>query len=343
MAINQLQLPSYAAPQSLDFSPLANLGKVYQQAQQDALRKQTLADLGNGAGPLDYAEASRKMLAAGDTQAAFTLANLGNQADERNYQHSRDARDFGFREQEAQRAQGNTDRAFTLQQSTANPAETKTIKDANGNETLVRIDRQGNGKVIDTGVDNTPTNPYSNGKMNENQSKDSLYATRMFEAEKVFRQPGVEEAGTSYKDKALSSIPVLGNSMVSNNYQKYDQAQRNFINATLRRESGAAIAPSEFDNANKQYFPQRGDGPDVIAQKRQNRLDAARGFASGAGPSYTPPYIIGPNGELTPTPPKAAKAKAAAVPTGAITKEAFDALPSGTPFTAPDGSQRIKP
>ena len=52
----------------------------------------------------------------------------------------------------------------------------------------------------------------------------------------------------------------------------FEQAERNFINATLRRESGAAIAESEFDSARKQYIPQPGDSAGVLEAKRQNRL-----------------------------------------------------------------------
>jgi hypothetical protein len=33
--------------------------------------------------------------------------------------------------------------------------------------------------------------------------------------------------------------------------QQQEQAERNFINAVLRKESGAAIAPSEFMSAQK--------------------------------------------------------------------------------------------
>lgn len=53
--------------------------------------------------------------------------------------------------------------------------------------------------------------------------------------------------------------------------QSFDQAQRNFINATLRRESGAAIAESEFENARLQYIPQPGDRQLTLEQKRRNR------------------------------------------------------------------------
>ncbi len=57
----------------------------------------------------------------------------------------------------------------------------------------------------------------------------------------------------------------------SQKYKQVEQAQRDFINATLRRESGAAIADSEFENAQKQYFPQLGDTKEVVKQKQRNR------------------------------------------------------------------------
>ncbi|MNY33828.1 hypothetical protein D3C86_1681260 [compost metagenome] len=51
----------------------------------------------------------------------------------------------------------------------------------------------------------------------------------------------------------------------------------------LRQESGASIAPSEFDNARKQYFPQPGDSDKVIAQKARNREIAIQGLQNNAG------------------------------------------------------------
>jgi hypothetical protein len=64
---------------------------------------------------------------------------------------------------------------------------------------------------------------------------------------------------------------------------KVEQAQRDFINAVLRQESGASIGSSEFDSAKRQYFPQPGDTPEVIAQKRANRELVIKGFARQAG------------------------------------------------------------
>ena len=77
---------------------------------------------------------------------------------------------------------------------------------------------------------------------------------------------------------------IIGNFLVDPNFQKFDQAQRDFINAQLRRESGAVISNAEFDNAEKQYFPQPGDRPEVIEQKNRNRQNAIAGLVESAGP-----------------------------------------------------------
>ena len=79
----------------------------------------------------------------------------------------------------------------------------------------------------------------------------------------------------------------FGNYLVSENFQLAEQAQRDFINASLRRESGAAIAPSEFESARRQYFPQPGDSPAVLAQKARNRATQIEGIRAAAGPAYT--------------------------------------------------------
>jgi hypothetical protein len=118
----------------------------------------------------------------------------------------------------------------------------------------------------------------------EGQSNAALYASRMEAAEKVISDPAATQAMMDPKQRAASLLPLgIGNYAVSQDYQKGDQARRDFVNATLRRESGAAISPSEFENANKQYFPQPGDGPEVLAQKTENRRLAIQGITAAAG------------------------------------------------------------
>ena len=77
--------------------------------------------------------------------------------------------------------------------------------------------------------------------------------------------------------RAGYGIGAVMNTMSSAKQQQLLQAKRDFVNAVLRRESGAVIADSEFDNAEKQYFPQVGDSPEVQKQKGNNRAIAIRG------------------------------------------------------------------
>lgn len=80
----------------------------------------------------------------------------------------------------------------------------------------------------------------------------------------------------------------LGFNLRNPKFQMQDQAMRSFVNATLRRESGATITPQEFENAKLQYFPQPGDSPEVIKQKAMNRLLVIEGMKQQAGKAYQP-------------------------------------------------------
>jgi hypothetical protein len=117
-----------------------------------------------------------------------------------------------------------------------------------------------------------------NKPLTEGQSKSALFGSRMQDANDILEK--LAASGTNVSTPGMNSgygIGTLVNTLSSNNQQQLAQAKRNFINAALRRESGAVIADSEFQNAEKQYFPQIGDGPEVIAQKKANREAATRG------------------------------------------------------------------
>lgn len=114
--------------------------------------------------------------------------------------------------------------------------------------------------------------------LNDSQSKALLFASRMQEADKVLGSLG--DAGTSVSVPG-SRAPFIGgvvNAMSGQKNQSLNQAKTDFMTALLRRESGAAIGQGEFDTADKQYFPQVGDGPDIIAQKARNRQIAINGI-----------------------------------------------------------------
>lgn len=124
--------------------------------------------------------------------------------------------------------------------------------------------------------------PISNRpKLTADEAKNAGFLERGVAANKVLEE--LEGQGTSLWNKTIGNVPVFGNYARSEDAQKYDQAKRDLVNAILRRESGAVISDEEFANAEQQYFPQPGDGPEVVEQKRKNREAAIKGFDIGAG------------------------------------------------------------
>lgn len=129
-----------------------------------------------------------------------------------------------------------------------------------------------------------PADPAVRGSrapLNDTQSKALQFGTRMQVSGELLDSlaaKGVDQPGLIKRAADTVGAGAAANFTQSAEQQQVEQAQRDFINATLRRESGAAISSSEFDNARKQYFPQVGDSAEVIAQKRANRDIATRGI-----------------------------------------------------------------
>lgn len=142
-----------------------------------------------------------------------------------------------------------------------------------------------------TGPDGKPVG--SSKALNETQAKATGYGMRAAEASRIIEEVGKNgEIQPSRIKQFAESVPLVGealgmaaNSLFSSpEQQQIEQGQRDFVNAVLRQESGAAIAESEFANAQKQYFPQPGDSRAVIEQKARNRQTAINGFSVAAGP-----------------------------------------------------------
>lgn len=131
------------------------------------------------------------------------------------------------------------------------------------------------------------------GKLSETQSKGMDFGARMTLAQATLDT--IDTQGTDFVQGFLANLPDflmlkdLGNAALTPKYRQYLQAKRTFINSVLRRESGAAIAKSEFDAAELQYFPQVGDDPATIRQKAITRQLATEMMllASGQNASDT--------------------------------------------------------
>lgn len=65
--------------------------------------------------------------------------------------------------------------------------------------------------------------------------------------------------------------------------QAYEHAKRKFVQAKLRKESGAAISTPEFEQEMVKAFPIPNDSPQTIEMKRQYRKSAIAGFRAAAG------------------------------------------------------------
>lgn len=123
----------------------------------------------------------------------------------------------------------------------------------------------------------------------EFQSKAAMFGARAEEADRILGSLDYSPTALAVKS-AASNVPLVGGALgaaanvaTSSKNQQAEQAQRDFINAVLRQESGAVIGQSEFDNARKQYFPQPGDSDETKAQKAANRRTAIEGLKRGAG------------------------------------------------------------
>lgn len=300
----------------------------------ESQKRSQLQQLMSGGGASDPNAVANALLSSGDTSGAATYANLAQTIEQRKTQAERDARDFKFRQEEAQRAQSNANRSYGLQaQQNAfarDQAKTKPsiqrLKDADGNESLIMVMPDGTSRPITPAeaasaagspLPGVTGNPFGPGKFNEGEGKAAGFADRMLQSEAVLRSTNgkpdstawIHDQGADFNQTQLSAargapmgIGRIANYGISEDRQKYNQAQEDFIIAQLRRESGAAISPDEFTKAQRQYFPTPGDSQEVINQKAATRRAAVEAMGREAGRSYRPKSIYTADGRVVPLP-----------------------------------------
>lgn len=177
--------------------------------------------------------------------------------------------------------------------------------------------------------------------MTEGQSKDTTFAVRAEGALPLIDKFG--DALTSLPESAAGSLPGgVGNYLQSPEYQQAEQAGKEFLQAILRKDTGAAISKEETDEYGSVYLPRPGNSPELLAQKKASRTRALEALKAG----MTPQAILAQEKALEKTNAPAASAPAApangvARPT---TDDEYNALPSGSLFIDPDdGKQYRKP
>lgn len=161
--------------------------------------------------------------------------------------------------------------------ATYNP-ETKTFDRVGG------IKAQ-NGMQLTTNPDGTVSmtqGPMKNKPLTEGQSKDMVFVTRATGALPIVDRLGDKLA--SLPEYAAAHLPGVGNYFKTKEYQQAEQAGKEFLQAVLRKDTGAAITKEETQEYGTVYLPQPGDSSAVLAQKKVSRQRAVQAIQLGLPP-----------------------------------------------------------
>lgn len=139
---------------------------------------------------------------------------------------------------------------------------------------LQKLQREQSPEALDTAA---------RGKVSQQQWSAAGYANRIKQADAALNEPKEDYDPTSTYSAFQRMNPI--EALKGGGQKQQEQAELNFLMAVLRKESGAAISGSEIDTGKKQYFPQAGDTPKVLAQKAQNRAAALQAMEQEAGPA----------------------------------------------------------
>ena len=149
-----------------------------------------------------------------------------------------------------------------------------------------------------------PADPRTQG-LTEAQSRSNFFGAQMKMGDEVLRGVSVPSNAMLLAYRNLPSVPV--NYGASANDQMYFNAARLFAAGVLRKETGAAMTPSEVLDVAERFFPTPFDRPQVIEQKARARQQIISSIAAelpggqlrGELPSTTGP---GGRGEASPPP-----------------------------------------
>lgn len=126
-----------------------------------------------------------------------------------------------------------------------------------------------------------------NGGADNGQAKSASFYSRAMRSNKIYEGTGVKDDPMG-RHVAKALLPdAFVNQHTSAARQQAEAAQKDFIAATLRYESGANLPPNEFETQREIFFPAPGDAPETVAVKaqlRKNALDGLRAASGAAAP-----------------------------------------------------------
>lgn len=120
--------------------------------------------------------------------------------------------------------------------------------------------------------------------LTEGQSKDTVYATRAQGALPLLNQYDAVLSDPVQRFVENDPTGLVRGRVQSPEYQTARQAGDEFLQAILRKDTGAAITSQEQALYGKTYLPQPGDSPAVVSQKRMARARALEAMKAGMPP-----------------------------------------------------------
>jgi len=118
-------------------------------------------------------------------------------------------------------------------------------------------------------------------KPTADQIKLGLYANQMEAADRDLNNLKFDKGWKPTDATAGFWSPAEG--LKSDDRKRFEKSRNEFVSALNRYESGAAISPTEKQDAFNIYFPQPGDPPDVILSKAAARARKIADFKASSG------------------------------------------------------------
>lgn len=380
MAVAPLQLPGYQSAPDINWSPLDQLGKTIKVYRDKAALGDIMAnaDFNNP----QSLQALATQAYGIDPSTGMTLANMASRVSDTQYQRGRDEKSDAWRQQESERAQRNADRAYGLQARAAARADQSpeeiaaqranvaraygidpttqegriyaiTGKLPEHSNDLQRQVQQRKESAVSLGI--TPDHPAYNsyvltGKM-PREDQAPLTATdkkAILESDDAV-MAAKSAIGSLTKAKELSpkalgfkgagNVASLG-ALLGNQASVDTVELDNTVTSNALTQLKSIFGGNPTEGERKIMLDIQGSSslPDTVRQKiydraiglAQNRLkfNEQRAAEMRGGQFYKP------QGGMTRAPLQQSQG---------INQQQYEALPSGSVFTAPDGTQRVKP
>lgn len=266
------------------------LGGVNDQTSYDQAKQWAVQNVGPDAVANLPQQYDPQLIAQKRTEALTAEQQLADQ--HKNVSDALQASQFAETQRHNQTDEGNTVRGQNMTAATEMRGQNYRAQDYDPKAGLIVNKVTGQATPV-IGQNGQPVAAPSQN-LTDSQGAATAFGARAQDSQRILQQlesGGVTNGGRI--QQAVSGVPVIGTALGSavnalgvntDQQQSYQQAKQNFISANLRKESGAAISPEEFRTEEVKYFPQPGDGAEVIAQKARSRDLAIQGLLAEAGP-----------------------------------------------------------